>query len=256
MSEPITSAPEPPAWTPKPGAGLQDAAGFLGKLQAPAGLFAGPLTAPQVRGCLQLCDAGAGVLPLSWMAYVLATTHHETGKTYDPGQVEGLNYSADALVKKFSRDRISRDDANRIGRTLDHPADQPAIANLIYGGPWGLAHLGNSQPGDGWKYRGRSWPQLTGRALYAKADAKLGLGGALLADPSLIGRLDVASRVMVGGMKGGWFTGAKLGDFLASRASLDQFTHARAIINGTDMAAQIAGYALQFQDALSAGGWL
>jgi len=34
-----------------------------------------------------------------------------------------------------------------------------------------------------------------------------------------------------------------------------QFTHARRIINGTDKAVMIAGYAAKFQDALIAGGW-
>jgi len=36
---------------------------------------------------------------------------------------------------------------------------------------------------------------------------------------------------------------------------LEQFKNCRRIINGTDKASMIAGYALQFQEALQEGGW-
>jgi predicted chitinase len=41
-----------------------------------------------------------------------------------------------------------------------------AIANIIYGGEWGRKNLGNTQPGDGWRFRGGGLPQITGRANY------------------------------------------------------------------------------------------
>jgi hypothetical protein len=54
----------------------------------------------------------------------------------------------------------------------------------------------------------------------------------------------------------GWFTGRKFATALPDAiASREQFTKARRIINGVDRADKIAGYAVDFQAALIAGGW-
>lgn len=82
---------------------------------------------------------------------------------------ENLNYSVDALINKFGRHRISVADARTFGR-IDgqRAANQNAIANIIYGGEWGRVNLGNTQPGDGWRFRGGGPGQTTGRANYAE----------------------------------------------------------------------------------------
>jgi putative chitinase len=49
------------------------------------------------------------------------------------------------------------------------------IANAIYGGAWGARNLGNTEDGDGWRFHGRGYVQLTGRANYRAAGADLGL---------------------------------------------------------------------------------
>lgn len=85
---------------------------------------------------------------------------------------ESLNYSVDGLLKTFGRHRISEADARRLGRSPGHPADQEALANILYGGDWGARNLGNTQPGDGWRFKGYGPKQLTGRAnqtLFAQA---------------------------------------------------------------------------------------
>lgn len=77
---------------------------------------------------------------------------------------ESLNYSVEGLLKTFGRHRISAADCERYGRTPTRKADQEAIANRVYGGDWGRKNLGNTQPGDGWRFRGSGFKQNTGRA--------------------------------------------------------------------------------------------
>lgn len=77
---------------------------------------------------------------------------------------ENLNYAAAALVILFGRHRITSAQAEQFGRTADHPADPEALANILYGGEWGRVNLGNTQPGDGYKFRGQGPKQITGRA--------------------------------------------------------------------------------------------
>ncbi|WP_327440288.1 glycoside hydrolase family 19 protein [Pseudomonas donghuensis] len=107
------------------------------------------------------------------VAAFLAQVGHESGHLRN--LVESLNYSVEALLAKFSRDRISEADAKAYGRTAGCPANQQAIANCVYGGAWGAKSLGNKKPGDGWLYRGRGLIQLTGRANYAAAGTGLAL---------------------------------------------------------------------------------
>ncbi|TFW14350.1 glycoside hydrolase family 19 protein [Brevundimonas intermedia] len=85
---------------------------------------------------------------------------------------ESLNYSVQGLLDTFGRHRISMADAEKFGRidkvvkgrkTVVRAAHQNAIANIVYGGDWGRENLGNTQPGDGWKFRGSGDKQITGR---------------------------------------------------------------------------------------------
>lgn len=93
----------------------------------------------------------------------LRETLHESGKLET--LEENLNYSVDALLKMFGRHRISEADARRYGR-IDgkQAANKEAIANCLYGGPWGAKNLGNIEPGSGWRYRGGGLIQATGAA--------------------------------------------------------------------------------------------
>lgn len=138
----------------------------------------------------------------------LATCHVETGGFKQ--SVENLNYAADALIKMFGRHRISIEDAKKFGRidadvrkrtgwTLpDQPAHQNAIANILYGGEWGRKNLGNTEPGDGWRFRGRGGHMTTGRANYTRL-SKAWLGDlSLLSNPERVESPDgwVASAIV------------------------------------------------------------
>lgn len=76
---------------------------------------------------------------------------------------EDLDYKPERLRATYAYFRDNPDEADRLGRTVDHPADPVAIANLAYANRNGN---GDAASGDGWTYRGRGLFQLTGRANY------------------------------------------------------------------------------------------
>lgn len=188
------------------------------------GLLGPTLSPNEVSGCSAIMAAMAGA-PIAWCAYALATAYKETAHTMQPiGEYGGTAY---------------------FFRRYDPQGQRPDIAKT----------LGNTQPGDGVRFHGRGYVQLTGRANYAKAALKLGID--LLGHPELALGDDVAAKVMRQGMQGGWFTGKSFASYLpgAGPADRDAFKQARRIINGQDCADEIAGYAVQFQSALAAAGW-
>jgi len=89
---------------------------------------------------------------------------------------ESLNYSVEGLLKTFGRHRISEDQARMYGRAPGRPADQRMLANILYGGEWGAKNLGNTNPEDGWRYRGRGGG-LTGRSNYTAATHRMRAAG-------------------------------------------------------------------------------
>jgi putative chitinase len=76
---------------------------------------------------------------------------------------ENLNYSCDALVDTFSYYQEHEYEAEQDGRCNDHEANQVQIGNKAYGN-----RLGNGSPetGDGYRFRGGGFFQLTGRDHY------------------------------------------------------------------------------------------
>jgi predicted chitinase len=109
--------------------------------------------------------------------------------------------------------------------------------------------LGNTQDGDGARFHGRGYVQLTGRRNYAKAKALTGVD--LLNDPDQAKDPAVAYEVATQGMIDGWFTGRKLSQFMKDGQSPD-YENARTIINGHDKAANIADIARRFSEVLLA----
>lgn len=198
-----------------------DPAAFFNALRA--GKALGPsLTPGEVSGCEAILAACAG-FPVAWAAYPLATAVIETAGTMQP-------------IKEYGGNAYFR-------RMYDIEGERPAKAR----------ELGNLTPGDGAKFCGRGYVQMTGRANYAKAEAKL--GASLVSDPDLAMQPEIAAKIMRLGMLEGWFTGKRLETYLPAEASREQFRNARRIINGVDRADEIAGFAVEFQGALRAGGW-
>jgi len=115
----------------------------------------------------------------------------------------------------------------------------------------GRKDLGNTLAGDGKKFMGRGFCQITGRRNYTDWSKRLGID--LLKEPTLAEQPAVAAKIIVKGMKLGTFTGKKLSDYITLQKS--DFTGARRLINGTDKASLIATYANSYDDALKSDGY-
>lgn len=143
------------------------------------------LTEARATELLQLIDLGLETFPVldtkpRLMAF-LAQTSVESGNFTKVR--ESLNYSVKGLLNGFGRNRISEADCLRLGRkdnegplNLDR---QRAIANTVYAG-----RFGNTQPNDGWDYRGGGPLQLTFRDNYRACGVALQMP--LDANPTMI----------------------------------------------------------------------
>jgi len=107
--------------------------------------------------------------------------------------------------------------------------------------------LGNVEPGDGAKFHGRGYVQLTGRSNYEKTGAFFHQD--LLGNPSKAKEPSLAYEIAVEGMRQGWFTGKKLSQFFKAGQPPD-FEGARVIINGHDKAQTIADIARRMDELL------
>ena len=104
------------------------------------------------------------------IAAFIAQVGHESGQL--TRLVENLNYSAEALRKAWP----SRFDLSLATSVARKPEQ---IAKIAYGN-----RMGNTAPGDGWKYRGRGLIQITGKNNYRACGEALGLD--LIAQPELL----------------------------------------------------------------------
>lgn len=125
------------------------------------------------------------------VALFLAHAGHESASFHQ--LEESLNYSTESLHKLFGAHRIARLDIEALGRKKNQQANQVGLGNVLYGGEWGKANLGNVYPGDGYNFRGRGIFQLTGRFNYAQCADQTGLD--IVNAPDLLSSDPVAAVV-------------------------------------------------------------
>lgn len=136
------------------------------------------------------------------IAAFIAQVGHESGHL--TRLVENLNYGADALRKTWP---------NRFGVELATVAARKPeqIANIAYGN-----RMGNTEQGDGWKYRGRGLIQITGKNNYRACGEALGLD--LIAQPELLEKPQNAC------MSAAWFWATNGLNTLADAGKFDAIT--------------------------------
>ncbi|MEZ0003184.1 peptidoglycan-binding protein [Sinorhizobium fredii] len=122
---------------------------------------------------------------------------------------ENLNYSARRLLKVFPK-RVTPEQAQRLAHRPE------LIANHVYGG-----RLGNRNPGDGWRYRGSGFMQLTGRANF-RARGEL-LHKPIEEQPDLVRQPETGFETA---------TGYWLARNINTPAELDKLESVRKLVNG------------------------
>jgi len=108
--------------------------------------------------------------PRTTAHFVSQVLHESGGLRY---LAENLNYSAERLCAVWPKRFPNADRA----RPYAHNPEK--LANYVYAG-----RMGNTEPGDGWKYFGRGLIQITGRSNYALMQELTGLQ--TLDDPDLL----------------------------------------------------------------------
>ena len=120
---------------------------------------------------------------------ILGTAAHETG--FFERLEENLNYRTIRNLKKAGIDAINKLSFTQQRKLLNNPR---AFANVAY------RNLpGNTAPDDGYKYRGRGFVQLTGKANYKTMGDRLGID--LVESPDLASDPKIAAQIYASWIK-------------------------------------------------------
>jgi predicted chitinase len=174
----------------------------------------GKLNQEQVDAMDWFFDSFPEAITIPQISYALGTVFHETAQTMQPI----TEYGSTSYFDKY-------EPGTSIGNTL-----------------------GNTEPGDGAKYKGRGYVMITGRSNYQRAQDELNVP--LIDQPELACDPEIARQIMRRGCFEGWFTGKKIQDYI--EGELKDYYNARRVINGTDCAEKIQSHAEIFEDALDA----
>lgn len=205
-------------------------------------LFNGRLSQPQVDGMEAILNfwesppvAPTGefktnwdIRSIGWLAYMLATTFHETAFTMQPISEYGSNRYFTDLYE--GREDLGNDAAS------------------------------GGKPGDGAKFHGRGYVQLTGRRNYTTMTPVVRHFYSSSPDfteaPEAVKDPKYAAIILFYGMFQGSFTERALKHYIGepNRGQSVDFYNARRIINGLDVADVIQGYAKKFAQALDLAG--
>lgn len=236
-------------------------------------------TEPGLRQLLAFMVGDPYIVDIRWMAYILATAaweataptaeHHKNKKGKDVvsypwrmrwapieevGHGKGREYEhpvkvaqqADGTVKVTEWDgdqwQVNSDGTNKALSKSPHMGVSTSLSAPV--------KAYNDADGIEFTYFARGYVQLTWWSNYATAGIHIGKGISLLTNPELALVPDNAYQLMSYCLRTGYgfANNHKLGDFIYG--SLANYTGARAMVNGTDHAGDIAKYAKDFEGVL------
>ena len=151
------------------------------------------------------------------VAGFIAQCAHESGNFMT--LEENLNYREETLLKVFGRyfGPGKRD-------PKEYAKNPEKIANYVYMDEFRSSKMGNTQPGDGWRFRGRGLKQLTGRENYTNFGKSVGMTAEQAADYVATEKGAIESAC--------WFWNAKKLNAVADTGDVVKMTK---IINGGDI---------------------
>lgn len=151
-----------------------------------------------------------GITTPNQQAALLGNVEHESG--FQPIS-ENLNYKPQTMVKLWPNRFKSVQEASAVASK-----GPEGIANSIYGN-----RMGNTDPNDGWDYRGRGPIQITGKSNYAAISRIIGKD--IVDDPD---KLITDPKVSAESAIAYW----KMNPQLAKNADAGNFAKVRQLING------------------------
>ncbi len=162
-----------------------------------------PAVKQDVKQNMELIKAALvkqGITDPKMIAATMGNVMKETG---------GKNISENLNYGGTSNDRIRKIFGSRAAGKTDSElnaikSDPKQMAEMMYGSGTAIGKgMGNTEPGDGWKFRGRGFIQLTGKSNYAAASKAIYGDDRLVKNPDLLDNPQVAAEVSAWYMKKG-----------------------------------------------------
>lgn len=157
-----------------------------------------------IEPLIQVMEANGIDTPMRQAAFLAQCGHESSDFTRTK---ENLNYSTERLLQVFPKYFKTKEEAARVAQNPE------AIANIVYSNRMGN---GASTTGDGYKFRGRGYVQLTGRENYTKFSAKMGVDAVV--NPDYVATPEGAALSAV------WFWNSRDLNRLADRGAMVDIT--------------------------------
>lgn len=247
---------------------------------------------PPLEQLVGFMEADSSIADIRWMAYMLATAYWETTSlkketvpTLDKKGQPLRDKKGQPLVHSRQRWAITMAPVEEVGHGAGRNYFLPVKVKALPGGEARVTEQDGDQftvsakglhtaiskgarmgaaatqkavktyaddDGTELSYFGRGYVQLTWWSNYARASAQLGLGLQLLLDPAQVLQPAIAYQLMAHGMRTGegFANGRKFSNYF--NGAKTDYVKARAMVNGSDHAADIAAIARQFEIILLA----